>query len=909
LNDVTLAEFISHWYQGVDNTYKTRKVPKIIRYRNYDMTDIDNHRREMVLLHMPFRKEHEEILINDRYQQLYEANELTILERQKKFQNNMDIEKVMAECRKLIIEDNNDQITQVKDENDLPIKSKQVEDDFVKSVREGTHDDIIMRNVERLPGVVRKRENVMTSEDFNAAMRGANDLQRKLLLHLIYRLRTPNTGPLQIFLTGPAGCGKTFTVKLMMEIYNRESQEHNAQHNSYIATASTGMAAAAINGTTIHSALKISNSAKSQGLSVELTFRFRSAMINVRAIFLDEVSMIGSGLLNIINSRLQHINQEYDLTFGGIDIITCGDLRQLSPVCQAPVYKRTRENFCADIIWRSLKYYPLEEVMRQSNLIFSTILTKIGDGQRLTDEEKNLIESRFVSREVANEKAPDAIRLFFNTHDVYNYNSSIISGTDVLECVADDSYRGAVSDEQKISARAKVHKMKPEETGGLPYLLRLQLNRPYMVRSNIDTIDGIVNGVKGRLRYIEKDEDDEKVVRRLWLEFDDERVGRLLRGRCKCYKATNKAIKESWVPIMKRSATIQLKSKIITCKRTQFPLSEACSITIHKSQGGSYQQVVYDYKKSHDQRLVYVALSRATSLDGLFLTNSEDDFTFYHARGTENQELKNEFERLKRNLLVTVVDEAKEFLSKAKVSICTFNTQSLGAHRVDLETDTLILDCNFLLLNETWLKNNDRIDIKGFHLINQFKRNDIRSGGVAIYQNMATKEEMPATSYELYKYEEMEIKEIKTKHDDVGDICTARVRINGVEMLMIGIYISPKATTDQIHKFLTFNLMSYSPKLKGLFKFCDEKKLYDMPMIVGGDFNTVLEAKDKFGDNITDFMKDNFDLDLTNNPNIGTTKSGTCIDGVFSRYIPNINTRDYISYFSYHKPLLTSVTF
>ncbi|CAK9832801.1 ATP-dependent DNA helicase pfh1, partial [Anthophora retusa] len=770
LTGITLTEFAANWYKGVDGIYKRRKISKIIRYRSYLLSDIQNYKREMVILHVPFRNEYKELLEDDKYLEIYDKYESIILERRRTIESDLDIEAIMQECKKLIIEAD-EEPPKYKDENNIPTISKPQDDDFAQSIRNGTNDDIIMRNVERLPGVVRKRENVMTSEEFCIAMRAANGLQRKLLMEVIYRLYTSNSKPLHIcFLTGPAGCGKTWLVKLMMEIFNRFSQEHNVMHNAFIATASTGMAAAAINGSTVHSIFKISNSATTQGLSVENLNLFRSVMRNVRAIFVDECSMIGSGLLNQINNRLQHIFQQYDKTFGGINMIFTGDLRQLPPVCQSPIYKRSRQNFCAEIVWQSLEYYPLEQVMRQSDIVFSTILTKIGDGERLNEQEKQLLESRFVTSEQASALAPDSIRLFFNTSDVQKYNLSVISGNDVLEYVANDHYTGTKSTEQLKNARLKVHKMKPEETGGLPYMLRLQLNRPYMIRSNIDVVDGIVNGVIGWLRYVECDPEDTTVVKRLWFEFENQRVGRLLRVKCKGFKSLNKELEDTWIPIAKRTSVIQLKSRIITCKRTQFPVVEACAITIHKSQGGTYQKVVYEYKKSHDQQLVYVALSRATSIDGLYLTNSENDYTFYHAKGRENQELRNKFRRLQRNRLKTVTDELCEFLANSLVSLCTFNVQSLNAHTIDLITDPLIVGSNLLLLNETWNDNNTHTDITGFRLINQFKRDYIRSGGVAIYENTELATRMDSTPHELYKYEDNEIKMLKTRHTDAGDM-------------------------------------------------------------------------------------------------------------------------------------------
>jgi type II secretory ATPase GspE/PulE/Tfp pilus assembly ATPase PilB-like protein len=169
------------------------------------------------------------------------------MESRKEFESNLDIAKVMEECRRLFIEDN-DNLGENANEF---IKSKTVEDDFVQNVR--MDDDIRMRVMEKISSVVRKRENVISAEQYCEAMRRTNQRQRDLVLEVIHCIFADGERkPLQIFLNGPAGSGKTFTMKMLMETYNRFSQHHNNAFNAYVASASTGMAASAINGTTVH---------------------------------------------------------------------------------------------------------------------------------------------------------------------------------------------------------------------------------------------------------------------------------------------------------------------------------------------------------------------------------------------------------------------------------------------------------------------------------------------------------------------------------------------------------------------------------------------------------------------------------------------------------------------------------
>ncbi|GFW88268.1 eukaryotic translation initiation factor 2-alpha kinase 1 [Trichonephila clavipes] len=93
-------------------------------------------------------------------------------------------------------------------------------------------------------------------------------------------------------------------------------------------------------------------------------------------------------------------NFGFDTNFGGLDVILVGDLRQLPPVRATPTYKQIKQRIAGPTLGRGLKFYELNEVMRQTNQMFSSLLTKIGNGL-LLDDEQQLIESRFYSKEDA----------------------------------------------------------------------------------------------------------------------------------------------------------------------------------------------------------------------------------------------------------------------------------------------------------------------------------------------------------------------------------------------------------------------------------------------------------------------------------------------------------------------------
>lgn len=127
-------------------------------------------------------------------------------------------------------------------------------------------------------------------------MRSANKEQQDLLMHIILHLLSTTSQQFQIFFTGPAGCGKTFVIELFMEIYNRYT-DNNGYCNAYITCASTGKAVVAMDGSTVHTALKIPFS-NFLPLSDEFLQLYRSIFKYAKVLIVDEVSMISAELLS-----------------------------------------------------------------------------------------------------------------------------------------------------------------------------------------------------------------------------------------------------------------------------------------------------------------------------------------------------------------------------------------------------------------------------------------------------------------------------------------------------------------------------------------------------------------------------------------------------------------------------------
>lgn len=314
-----------------------------------------------------------------------------------------------------------------------------------------------------------------------------------------------------------------------------------------------------------------------------------------------------------------------------------------------------------------------------------------------------------------------------------------------------------------------------------------------MITTNVDVEDGIVNGAIGELKYVEHNEDDpQQPVVKLWFKFESDSIGKTLRVKSRPAVFSKPGILQpDWTPISKRSANIKLSSAI-HCKRIQFPVASASALTVHKSQGGTFSEIVYEYDKGQEQQLVYVGLSRVTALEGLYLTNSSGHYTFHHAKGTTSpriRELRTELQRLSNHRLRTIGQEVVEII-ESRSSACklmSINVQSLRAHSTDISSDHVLTRVDLMALSETWLDDDASVDIAGFASIVHSKRAGVRAGGVAIYQRL---ESLTATAHTIEKVSEHCDVELK-KADACGDICAVEITVNNTRGLLFCVYISP----------------------------------------------------------------------------------------------------------------------
>lgn len=932
LNSICLADFAAWYgeksrsrydsYDQIDNgedgdqpsfsrprSWRRREFSKIIRSRHYDTNDLNNFKREMVTLYVPFRNELVEILDRNKFIAIYDSKIELIAAKKGEYESGLDITRALEELRCVSTEQHDQQTVDVFMERDEFAR------EILNDGEDENFDDIGNQGPARVVSAVTNRPTVMAKEEYCRIMRTTNEKQRELICEFIHSLHSTDPIPIQIFFTGPAGCGKTFVLKLIMETVNRYSQTHNSHGNSYIACASTGKAAVGLGGTTVHSAFHLTISRRQDTISRQTLHAFRQLFGGVRCVIIDEVSMISNDLLHKINRKLQVGTGQLEEIFGGMNIIFCGDFRQLPPVSAAPVYRGTRNHIEGALLWQSLNFFALNEVMRQSDSIFATILTKIGDGMPLTGEESLIIESRFVSRLYADQNLGGITRLYHCNFMVDNHNEKAMASA--VHFYARDTFVGYSTDEMLNKARLKMHKMKVMETGGLPWDLLLLEGSPYMVTSNVEIDDGLVNGAVGTLRYIENlshtGEGDGPPDMRLWLEFPDSETGSIARIKFRPVIASHDGvIKENWTPILTKTANITI-DRPIRCKRTQFPLTPAHAMTIHKSQGGTFNKIVVLYDKSQLNQLVYVALSRVKSIDGLYLINSNDDFTFYHKYGCTTstiKEIRDEYTRLSMHPLETITGLVTSFIqtdNNQTVIVCTINAQSLVAHSQDIATDRVLCKSDIMVITETWMDSSSPVDIHGFELINcnlhaytdpecrenlQVRRT---AGGVAIYRNLAS-----SISSRPILHNNSE--EISFSNSRIGEISLSELTINGCEKFILGaVYIHPRASKTNVELFLRHAMADYTVNTP---RTCPTAQVaVDTPMVITGDFNSNIQDSSA----TLDFMRDEFGLSYVTcgRP---TTLRNTTIDLTFVKGL-SASCMPFVAYFSDHRPLFTKLVF
>ncbi|MFO0321331.1 MAG: helix-turn-helix domain-containing protein [Bacteroidota bacterium] len=439
-----------------------------------------------------------------------------------------------------------------------------------------------------------------------------------------------------IFLTGKAGTGKTTFLRSIIE--------HT--HKNTIIVAPTGIAAINAGGVTIHSFFQLPfgmfvpdnhaqfnnpylkiNTPISVIKGMQMGERKRKLLREVELVIIDEVSMLRADLLDGIDMVLKYCKRENNKPFGGTQLLFIGDLMQLPPVVKDNEWQVLKQYYASVYFFdaKALQnnkpiYIELDKIYRQADTRFIDLLNNLRNNKINTADIELL--NRYYKPNF------DAITSL-NTITLTTHNDKADTiNKNALQALKGKSYFYKAM----IDGDFKENMYPIEDT------LELKVGSQIMfIKNDSSGKQLFFNGKIGRVsRLTEKD---------IEVEFEDKTPAFII----ETHQWENKKFELNEV-------TNEIE-EIVIGTFIHFPIKLAWAITVHKSQGLTFEKAILDVNKSFAAGQVYVALSRLKSLDGLILTapiqfaaiKQDDALVQYADHKTDLLELKNtiEFEKIK----------------------------------------------------------------------------------------------------------------------------------------------------------------------------------------------------------------------------------------------------------------------
>ncbi len=378
-----------------------------------------------------------------------------------------------------------------------------------------------------------------------------------------------------LFVTGGAGSGKSYLLNFLKRNYG---------HLGLEITASTGIAAVNIGGATIHSwaGIGLANLPIDQIVGNILSGKFsriRRRIRQAKALAIDEISMISAEVFEILDQVFRRI-RENNAPMGGVQMLLFGDFLQLPPVNRGGDF-----NFCFHSqAWQNLNLetFELEEIFRQSDQKFIKILNNLRFG-KLDQSDREVLESRLNAKDDNHAIRPTIL----TTHNekVARINSEELKKIPREEITHEAEYSGLPDKVEFLKKNCMASQS-----------LKLKVGAQVMMIKNTYQKEGIINGSLGIVQSFSTKKSYPVV------EFAN---GKILT-----------IAPEEWV--IERYDE-EKKIVVTDASTSQVPLILAWAMTIHKSQGLTLDKISCDLSDVFSPGQAYVALSRARSLEGIFI--------------------------------------------------------------------------------------------------------------------------------------------------------------------------------------------------------------------------------------------------------------------------------------------------
>ena len=419
-----------------------RKRAKIIRSVRFNKEkEPENYYREQLMLYTPWRNEQKDLIKDcQTYQERYQQVELIVNSNKEQYDHHSDIlEKAIEDLNE---NDNtsDDPVapnTQHINEQDAAAKTRPSE--LFGCFDPGTNKQQSQYDLFDDMGILPRHndeeelvQNRLNDSDYRQLVRSLNIKQKEFFYHVLHSIKTKDD-PLALFLSGGAGVGKSTVTNAPYEAlmrYLNSVPGENPDEVKVLKVAPTGKAAFNIKGNTLHSAFKIPANRGFQycTLDADRLNTIRTQLKRLQVIFIDEISMVGSGMFNFLNLRLQQI-MGTNTPFGALSVIAAGDLFQLKPVFDNWIFNNTKHGYgdLATNIWNEyFTLFELTEIMRQKDdKEFAELLNRLREGNH-TQNDIEVLKERILKLRPGQENYPINMTHLFSTNaQVNNHNNTI----------------------------------------------------------------------------------------------------------------------------------------------------------------------------------------------------------------------------------------------------------------------------------------------------------------------------------------------------------------------------------------------------------------------------------------------------------------------------------------------------
>ncbi len=449
-----------------------------------------------------------------------------------------------------------------------------------------------------------------------------------------------------LFLTGKAGTGKTTFLKSLKQ----------KSPKRMVVVAPTGVAAINAGGVTIHSFFQLSfgpqvpqdpdrqqtPAAPFESSSAATFKRFSREKINIirslDLLVIDEISMVRADILDAIDEVLRRYRTRYK-PFGGIQLLMIGDLQQLAPIVKDEEWEILKPYYDTAFFFssRALKKskftgIELKHIFRQTDQIFIDLLNKIRENHLDTATLQQL------NRRYQPGFSPDEKEGYI-TLTTHNYQSQQINSSKLGQLKA-----------KVVCYSAEVNGEFPEYSYPTDSELELKAGAQVMfVKNDLTPAKRFYNGKIGKINDLDEDQievicpgDETPII-----------VERVV------WKNTKYSLND---------ATQEIEEEVIGTF-SQFPLKLAWAITIHKSQGLTFEKAIIDARSSFAHGQVYVALSRCKTFEGLVLSTpiaihsvkSDSTVVQFSEEVEQNQPGPAELEQSRKEYLQQLLNELFDF--------------------------------------------------------------------------------------------------------------------------------------------------------------------------------------------------------------------------------------------------------